>query len=542
MNTPMQWVRIAVAFSFLAVAQAAFAGVLVSVDWLQKNIASGDVLLLDASGTKAYNTKHIPGAVGIDLWRYGVPFNVPAAEMEKRLQSWGVEPGKKIVVYDQGGDQMATWLFYEIYYHGFPEADLHLLDGGLAKWESAGGAVTKEPSAAKPGTFKVTKLREEVRARLNEFVTATGDTTNYAVVEALEPTYHYGGTQWFDRAGHVPNARMMPSTDFFNADKTFKSPEEIRRMASYLGIKDGQTINSHCGGGIAATVPFFALKFVSAYPDVKVYRESQLEWLQDERGLPMWTYDAPNMKRDAQWLQSWNSRMIRMYGVGKIAILDVRAPEAYAQSHVPYSVNVPADVFRTSFNDPQKLAPMLGAAGVDASHEAVIISGGGLDPSAALAYMALERLGQKKVSVLMESTDDYALRGYAVAKEPTTVGAPKSPQDLAVRPAVYTPDPRAGIAVKDARATRGAYPKVFLASGTKLPSKAQDGKVVHVPYTDLLGANHIPKPAAEIHNILAKAGVPRYAEIIVVADDPGDAAVNYYIMKLMGYPDVKVLL
>ena len=541
MNTPMQWVRIAVAFSFFA-AQAAFAGVLVSVEWLQKNIASGDVLLLDASGTKAYNTKHIPGAVGIDLWRYGVPFNVPAAEMEKRLQSWGVEPGKKIVVYDQGGDQMATWLFYEIYYHGFPEADLHLLDGGLAKWESAGGAVTKEPSAAKPGTFKVTKLREEVRARLNEFVTATGDTKNYAVVEALEPTYHYGGTQWFDRAGHVPNARMMPSTDFFNADKTFKSPEEIRRMASYLGIKDGQTINSHCGGGIAATVPFFALKFVSAYPDVKVYRESQLEWLQDERGLPMWTYDAPNMKRDAQWLQSWNSRMIRMYGVGKIAIVDVRAPEAYAQSHVPYSVNVPADVFRTSFNDPQKLAPMLGAAGVDASYEAVIISGGGLDPSAALAYMALERLGQKKVSVLMESTDDYALRGYAVAKEPTTVGAPKSPQDLAVRPAVYTPDPRAGIAVKDARATRGAYPKVFLASGSKLPSRAQDGKVVHVPYTDLLGANHMPKPAAEIHNILAKAGVPRYAEIIVVADDPGDAAVNYYIMKLMGYPDVKVLL
>ena len=542
MKSPMQWVRAAVALSFFSAAQAAFAGALVSVEWLQKNIASGDVLVIDASGSKAYGTKHIPGAVVVDLWRYGVPFNVPAAEMEKRLQSWGVEPGRKIVVYDQGGDQMATWLFYELYYHGFPEADLHLLDGGLAKWEAAGGTVTKEPTTPKPGTFKVTKVREEVRARLKEFVTATGDTANYAVVEALEPTYHYGGTQWFDRGGHVPNARMMPSADFYNADKTFKSPEEIRRMAAYLGIKDGQTIESHCGGGIAATVPFFALKFVSAYPDVKVYRESQLEWLQDERGLPMWTYDAPGMKRDAQWLQSWNSRMIRMYGVAKLAILDVRAPEAYAQSHVPYSVNVPGDVFRTSLADPQKLAPMLGAAGVDPSYEAVIVSGGGLDPSAALAYVALERLGQKKISVLMESTDDYALRGYAVAKEPTIVGAPKSPQDLAVRPAVYTPDLRAGIAVNDARGTRGAYPKVFLASGSKLPAKAQDGKVVHVPYTDLLAANRMPKPAAEIHNILAKAGVPRYAEIIVVADDPGEAAVNYYIMKLMGYPDVKLLL
>ena len=97
MKSPMQWVRAAVALSFFAAAQAAFAGALVSVEWLQKNIASGDVLVIDASGSKAYGAKHIPGAVVVDLWRYGVPFNVPAAEMEKRLQSWGVEPGRKIV-------------------------------------------------------------------------------------------------------------------------------------------------------------------------------------------------------------------------------------------------------------------------------------------------------------------------------------------------------------------------------------------------------------------------------------------------------------
>jgi 3-mercaptopyruvate sulfurtransferase SseA len=39
-----------------------------------------------------------------------------------------------------------------------------------------------------------------------------------------------------------------------------------------------------------------------------------------------------------------------------------------------------------------------------------------------------------------------------------------------------------------------------------------------------------------------KAGVPRYAEIIVYSDEPGEAAVNYFVMKLMGYPDVKVML
>ncbi len=39
---------------------------------------------------------------------------------------------------------------------------------------------------------------------------------------------------------------------------------------------------------------------------------------------------------------------------------------------------------------------------------------------------------------------------------------------------------------------------------------------------------------------LSKAGVPRYAEIICFSDEPGEAAVNYFILKLMGYPDVKV--
>jgi len=36
--------------------------------------------------------------------------------------------------------------------------------------------------------------------------------------------------------------------------------------------------------------------------------------------------------------------------------------------------------------------------------------------------------------------------------------------------------------------------------------------------------------------------IPRYAEIVCFADDPRDAAVDYFVLKLMGYPDVKVLV
>jgi len=91
--------RISIAASLLA-ALPALASNLVSVEWLQKNLGSGDVVLIDATGTKAYMAKHIPGAVGVDLWRYGIPTKTPLAEMEKRMRSWGIDAGKKVVVYD----------------------------------------------------------------------------------------------------------------------------------------------------------------------------------------------------------------------------------------------------------------------------------------------------------------------------------------------------------------------------------------------------------------------------------------------------------
>ena len=540
------WVALAITCCPFMVPPAAAAdagkGNLVNVDWLEKNLKGGDVLVIDASPGQVYAARHIPGAVNVDLFSFGGR-EMPAAEMERRIQSWGVGAGKKIVIYDQGGSYMATSLFFDLYYHGVPATDLFVLDGGLAKWQAAGGAVTKDPSPApKQGSFRIAKLKEDVRVRLPEFLVASGDPANNALVEALEPSYHFGATKFFDRAGHVPNAISLPSEDFFNADKTFKSAQEIRKMLAYLGVKPEQQIHTYCGGGIAATVPFFAMKFMLDYPKVKLYKGSLLEWLRDDRGLPLWTYAAPSRLRDRHWLDGWGSPMMRMFGVAKLAVVDVRPPEAYAQGHVPYALNIPAEVFKGHLGNPLKLAEILGASGVNAADEAVILSEGGLNPRAALAFLMLEKLGQQRVSVLMDSVDDWGLGGFALTKEATVVGARKSPQDLAVPATTYPASLRPGVVISEASRSQAAYPKVFIASGKTAPATVRDGKVIHIPYTDLLNADGTPKPAKDLWGVLAKAGVPRYAEIICVADDPGEAAVNYFILKLMGYPDVKVLV
>lgn len=517
-------------------------GNLVTVDWLERHLKDADLLLLDASPTQAYGANHIPSAVNVDLYTYGLPA-MPGGEMEKVLRSWGVSPGKTVVMYDPGAGMMATRMFFSLYYYGFPVRNLFVLDGGLSKWQAAGLPVTKDLSPApKQGAFQVKSLRADARVELPEFLTASGDRANSVLVEALGANWHYGEVIAFNRAGHIPNSTLLPSADFYNPDKTFKSPDEIRKMLKYFGVRREQRIYTYCGGGVAASVPWFALKFILNYPQVKLYIESELGWLSDERELPYWTYDAPYLLRETRWLQAWNSQMMRMVGISRVGVLDVRPAGAFQQGHLPFALNVPAEVFRSNIGNPGKLAALLGAAGVDASHEAVVISGAGLNQDSALAFAMLEKLGQRKVSVFVDSLDKSAQLGFAMTKDPTVVGPKKGRQDVSIPPTTYPANVRNGIILADAKSPGGVYPKVLIASGRNVPGKAQDGTVVHVPYTDLLNADGTPKAAKDIWNILVKAGVPRYAELVCFSDDPGEAAANYFILRLMGFPDVKVLI
>jgi len=523
------------------IAQERIKSNLVNVKWLEKNYQNSNLILLDASPTQLYNTQHIPGAINYDIFTYGVQ-EMPVTEIEKRYQSWGISAEKTIVIYDQGGTHLATRLFFSLEYYGYPVKNILILDGGLSKWQEAGLPVTKEATAPPTkGSFTIKNLNKDIRTDLPEFLTASGDQVNNVLIDALDPNWYFGVNNFFGRPGHIPNAILIPVDDFYNPDKTFKSPEEIKNILAYFGIKPEQQVYSYCGGGIAASVPFFALKFILDYPKVKLYPGSQLEWVSDQRELPVWTYSSPFLMRETSWLKSWGGKIFRMYGISQVSIVDVRTESVFNEGHVPFAINIPIDIFRNNINTPDKLAEILGKAGINASHEAVIISGEGLTKESALAFVMLEKLGQKKVSVFVDSLGKSERLGFALTKDKTIVGPKKTPQDLSIIPASYSINIHEDVIIADTKSTKGLYPKVFIASGKHVPAQVQDGKVVHIPYTDLLNNDGAPKAAKDIWNILAKAGVTRYAELVCFSDDPGEAAVNYFILKLMGFPDIKIL-
>ena len=77
---------------------------------------------------------------------------------------------------------------------------------------------------------------------------------------------------------------------------------------------------------------------------------------------------------------------------------------------------------------------------------------------------------------------------------------------MSITPTVYPVNLRSGILITDPKnATKGIYDKVFVASGKVPPAKTPEGKIVHVPYADLINADGTPKAAKEIWKILQKA-------------------------------------
>lgn len=540
---------------------------LVDAGWLARNLGRSDLLILDASPTKCYVDGHIPGAIsvsfpladslsqGVDV-SYGAggdfyfdpeaPYpwqDAPLEVFQSLYRSWGVDPGKTVVVYDQGGTMFATRLFFSLYHHGFPPDRLALLDGGLFRWRTLGFELSSDIAPApEPGSFRIRGVDWSVKATLEEFIDAARDPERNALINALAAASHTGQTQPYSKPGHIPHSISLPYSEFYDENRCFKAPAEIERMLTHLGIRREQTLYTHCGGGIAGSVPFFAIRLMLGYPSVKHSVESQIGYLHDPRDLPFWTYDAPYLLRDTDWLQWWGGRRTRTLGNIHVSIIDVRPAEAFRRGHIPFALNLPAEVFRDHVDDPQALAAILGRAGVDRRHEAVVVSGGGLDADSALAWLLLGWIGQRKVSILKDSLQTWTERGGTLTDAETVVAPRRLRFDLNVPPTDFRPALRKGVLARADQPGQGLYPDLYLAVGSDRPAETSGRPLVHLPAAVLLDGKGSPRSAATLSQLLAEAGLTRFAGIRIVADDPGEAALARFVLKLLGYPEVSVFL
>ena len=271
-------------------------GVLMAADDLMRRIAAGEpVTLLDVrwqlaqpDGYAAYLQEHLPGAVYVSLedelsdhgvagrGRHPLPSGPAVQDAARR---WGVRDDRPVVVYDdwnRAGSARAWWVLRAA---GLP--DVRILDGGLAAWKAAGGALESGPVDPEPGT--VTVRHDDLYA--GAMPTLTADQVNeLPLLDVRAPERFRGEVEPVDPvAGHIPGARNLPSTSLLADDGTLLPDPDLVAVLTDRGVGDAP-VGVYCGSGVTAAVAIAALTALGR--DAALFPGSWSQW-SAEPGRPV---------------------------------------------------------------------------------------------------------------------------------------------------------------------------------------------------------------------------------------------------------------
>jgi thiosulfate/3-mercaptopyruvate sulfurtransferase len=239
----------------------------------------------------AYAAGHIPGAVFVDLDQElaappgpGGRHPLPGAEaFTEAMRGAGVSADRRVVLYDAGTGMAAARGWWVLRYYGHP--DVAVLDGGLAAWTEAGGALAAgEEQAATRGTFTARPGHMPVLDAAGAAALArTG-----VLLDVRAPERYRGDTEPIDPvAGHIPGARNRPMAANVDATGRFRDPVAIR---DELAVGPDTPVGVYCGSGVSAAHTVLALD--RAGIPAALYAGSWSDWITDP-ARPVATGPAP---------------------------------------------------------------------------------------------------------------------------------------------------------------------------------------------------------------------------------------------------------
>jgi thiosulfate/3-mercaptopyruvate sulfurtransferase len=274
------------------VAAAAFASprqnLVVDAAWLKAHLADPDLVLLHIGDKAEYEAAHIPGARFVSLSDISISDHSgkglmlempPADDLRHRLEALGISDKSRVIVY-YGKDWVSpsTRVIFTLDYAGLG-ARSSLLDGGQDAWVRAGGAVTKEATAAKTGTLSPLTLRPivvdaaTVKARLGTPGVSVVDGRDAAFYDGVETG---GGHGFTHRTGHIRGALSIPFTSITDDRLLLKSNDELAAIFAKAGVKPNDTVIGYCHIGQQTTAMLFAARTLG-HP-VLLYDGSFEDW------------------------------------------------------------------------------------------------------------------------------------------------------------------------------------------------------------------------------------------------------------------------
>ena len=265
---------------------------LVTTEWLAKELKNPKLVLLHVGEKGEYDAGHIPGAQFLRLQDIASPPNrdektlalemLPAEELRSRLERFGISDDSRIVIY-WGNDWVSpsTRSLLTLQYAGLG-AQASILDGGLPAWKKDGHAVSTEVPSPRTGKLSA---RPTVPVTVDgDFVKAHVRAPGYTIIDARNTIFYDGPPSEHEaKPGHIPGSVNLVFDVPFGDDNKLLPEEQLRDVFAKAGVKPNDTIIAYCHIGQQATVVVFAAQTLGY--NVKLYDGSFQDW--KLRGLPI---------------------------------------------------------------------------------------------------------------------------------------------------------------------------------------------------------------------------------------------------------------
>ncbi|MGX7763503.1 sulfurtransferase [Streptomyces angustmyceticus] len=234
-------------------------------------------------GRPLYEAGHVPGAVYVDLDSElasppGPGGRHPLPDLDvfaDAMRAAGVRADRPVVVYDGGQSWAAARAWWLLRWTGHP--DVRVLDGGLAAWEAAGGALSVDQSTPREGDFTpVPGGLALLRADDAAAVARRG-----VLLDARAGERYRGEVEPIDKvAGHIPGAVSAPTTEnVVEGGTVFRDASELAERFASLGATANAEVGVYCGSGVSAAHQVLALA-IAGVP-AALYVGSWSEWSAD---------------------------------------------------------------------------------------------------------------------------------------------------------------------------------------------------------------------------------------------------------------------
>ena len=229
----------------------------------------------------AFRERRLPNARRFDIDVFAdpdspLPHTVPGAARFSRLMGeLGLSEETPLVFYDGKGSVGAcrAWWLARLFGH----QNVKVLDGGLAAWENAGGALEHgAPAPTQPVSYRA-RPQYRLLAGSADILNADAhtvvlDARSHARFTASVPEPRLGV-----RGGHMPGALSLDWTQLVNEAGYFLPVESLQDLFAPVA---GRRVITSCGSGLTAATLLAGLA-IAGLPDGALYDGSWAEWGSD---------------------------------------------------------------------------------------------------------------------------------------------------------------------------------------------------------------------------------------------------------------------